>query len=176
MPFKFNEDEYPHVMALGEKMGCEVIVNWPSHATKFKSSKKLEPADREKMLKMFDDRISRVNFWIGWLRAYFVDHAVNQKRMPCVAGKMFAHVSPNGLVKPCAMLEDDWAFGEVGNNGLSISGRKLKEQIKRIPNECQWVGDKICCDYLNSYSAAKMPWYLLVWKVRNLLGLKPKGV
>ena len=167
VPFKFNEDEYWKLIEYADKNGCELIVDHPSHATKFEGSKDLEPVDPDKLKKMYKDRMSRINWFRRWQREYFLWHVENKVIMPCVAGRMFAHVNPDGLIKPCAMVDDSYSFGKVDDNGLILTTSVLRENVKRIPYECQWQNGGVCCDYLLMYSAAKLPHYLLKWKARD---------
>jgi MoaA/NifB/PqqE/SkfB family radical SAM enzyme len=166
VPFKFNEDQYFPIKELAEEFGCSMIICYPSWSTKFEASKRLDPVDPEKLRMMYHENGKEKNFWERWLRECFLDHAEKKKIMPCLAGRLFAHINPDGLIKACSM-RDDGDFGQVFDDYILCSDQALRDVLDTIP-KCQYVDGNVCCDYLPIFSYAKMPWKLLAWKIGRL--------
>ena len=167
VPFKFNEDDYPKIAEYARSNGFQIIVDHPSFATKFKEAKKLEPVDPEKLREMYRDRIKHVDYQRGWARAYFYEKATKGEYMPCRAGKAFLHIDPEGIIRPCAM-NDQQSFGQLTDDGVEIHGSQLRECLKNIP-ECMYQDGQVCCDYLPISTLQLRAFELIWWRLKKLI-------
>lgn len=167
-PFKINEDCYEHVRDLGLSMGCDTIICYPSFHTRFQDALTLERADHDKLMAMYKDRTDRIDRWRRWKRLAFLDYAQSHAPMPCIGGRQFVAIDPEGHIKPCIMSDE--VSGQVTDKGLMIYP-ETEDILSKIPQRCQYdASGNICSDYLPMTSLGMYPTTLWKWKIRKMLG------
>jgi len=179
---KKNVDYFDYIQDFAEKKGTYAYICWTVMNTRFQVDDRdlvfWKPGLDDVLKKYVERRFHKTNFCKNLLFlppavefSYLYDSIINQKNMPCYAGRQIVHITPEGNVYPCNFkLTKDRILGNLREKSFDEIWENIPQRILDEIDQGKCMYPNGLCGDSDIYPSVKNnPPVLLSWLIKKKL-------